>query len=181
MESDAKRGGSEAGVEALRRWDRICDEFETAWATGAMPDCREFLGKVAAEERAALLAYLLPIELEWRHASASPATLESLLRTYPEYHDGVTAAWESHLGRDSAADGANVGRSDPLAGETPLDEDGEPIDSLELTEGLENRAASERMEGELNQGEFAERDPAEAARTEPPDPSGLASPEHASS
>lgn len=111
MESDAKRGGGEAEFNALRRWDRICDEFEAAWASGKMPDCRQFLNKVAAEERGALLAYLLPIELECRHASASPATLDALLRAYPEYYEAVSAAWESHRGRDSAANKTSARRN----------------------------------------------------------------------
>ncbi|MFM7071945.1 MAG: protein kinase domain-containing protein [Planctomycetota bacterium] len=106
MESDAKRSGGEAEFKALRRWDRICDEFEAAWTSGKVPDCRQFLNKVAPEERGALLAYLLPIELECRHASASPATLDALLRAYPEYYEAVSTAWESHRGRDSAANQA---------------------------------------------------------------------------
>lgn len=100
MESDADNGGSAADVGALRRWDGICDEFEASWTNGRQPDCRMFLGKVAAEERAALLAYLLPIELEWKQASFSPVTLDGLLRAYPEYPEAVMAAWESHLERE---------------------------------------------------------------------------------
>ena len=100
MESGARNGESAADVRALRRWDGICDEFEAAWINGRPVDCRGFLGKVAAEERATLLAYLLPIELEWRQSSFSQVTLDGLLRAYPEYPEAVMAAWESHLERE---------------------------------------------------------------------------------
>jgi hypothetical protein len=102
MESDERQGGSEADLDAMRRWDRICDDFEAAWANGGGPDCRAFLGRVPAAERAALLSYLLPMELEWRHASTAAAVLEGFLRDYPEYPEAVMAAWESHRLRDSA-------------------------------------------------------------------------------
>jgi formylglycine-generating enzyme required for sulfatase activity/tRNA A-37 threonylcarbamoyl transferase component Bud32 len=104
MGQDGKRDDSEEGLESLCRWDQICDEFELAWASGSRPDCRDFLGRVSIDERCGLLAYLLPIELERRHMSASPATFEALLRTYPDYPEAVLKAWESHCERESTAD-----------------------------------------------------------------------------
>ena len=46
--------------------DRLCDEFEQSWKSGAAPEICAFVERISTTARLALLGQLLPVDLEYR-------------------------------------------------------------------------------------------------------------------
>jgi len=64
--------------------DRLCDEFEAQWRSGARPEIEHFLPRVAPAHRLDLLAHLLATELFWRHQKFDPPTADEYHRRFPD-------------------------------------------------------------------------------------------------
>ena len=46
--------------------DRLCDEFEQSWKSGAAPEISGYIERISATARLALLGQLVPVDLEYR-------------------------------------------------------------------------------------------------------------------
>src|SRR5262245_35240740 len=66
MSDQATPDRTELPLDVLDQIDRICDQYEAAWAAGAQPRVEDYLGAIAAEYRTALLGDLLAEELDKR-------------------------------------------------------------------------------------------------------------------
>src|SRR5262249_27333595 len=53
-------------LDVLDRIDRICDQFEAAWAAGEMPRIEDYVGQIADWHRADLFVALLAADFEAR-------------------------------------------------------------------------------------------------------------------
>jgi serine/threonine protein kinase len=66
MSAHSIRDRSELPLDVLDRIDRICDQFEAAWAGGETPRIEDYLGAIAVEHRTELLGALLAAEIDAR-------------------------------------------------------------------------------------------------------------------
>ena len=83
--------------ERLMEWvDRIADEFETAWRSGATPRISDYLGACGGERRAALIRELVLIDFEYRRQSDDDWSFAHYASEFPELSTEFLA--------DSAAD-----------------------------------------------------------------------------
>jgi len=80
-------------------FNSICVAFEADWKIGDRPRIETLLAQTPQSSRAALLAKLLSIELEWRRAEIPAATVENYLHRFPDFVDEVNAAWKAFEGR----------------------------------------------------------------------------------
>ena len=63
-------------LEAKRRIDGVCLEFEAAWKEGKPQRIERFLGEVRGAERAHLLRELLLLDLDYRRREAEVPSLD---------------------------------------------------------------------------------------------------------
>ena len=73
--------------------DRICDEFEVAWKSGAAPRLEDFLARITDERRGALLEHLLVVELRYRQRGGERPVLDDFARRFPSFEPRVASAF----------------------------------------------------------------------------------------
>src|SRR5581483_3553230 len=76
-------------VELARHVDRVCDEFEDAWAAGGRPRPEDFLGRAPEPARAALLRELVLVEMAYRRRRGEDCRADEYAGRFP----GLDAAW----------------------------------------------------------------------------------------
>jgi serine/threonine-protein kinase len=86
-------GSTDAEYLWLVRLNQLCDEFESAFHRGSKPVIEEVLREVAQDQRAELLAELLPLEIEYRRSNGENPQLGEYLARVPEYSAVVAAAF----------------------------------------------------------------------------------------
>ena len=91
-ERSERSGFADLPKAAQQRADALCDQFEAQWRQGPAPRIEDFLAKVAAPERRALLQELVQLDAAYRgqHGAAPQAA---------EYHQRFPAlelAWLQH-------------------------------------------------------------------------------------
>ena len=82
-----------AKLDPLQQIDAICDEFEDAWAGGALPQIESFLKDVAVDLREQLFGELLDLELELRGANGESPLLSEYLERFPDYESIVRTSF----------------------------------------------------------------------------------------
>jgi predicted ATPase len=80
-------------VELPQYVDEICDRFEAAWRAGERPHLEDHLGAVAASDRAALLRYLLAVELSYRNRLGEPPQAAEYRSRFPGDAGVIEAAF----------------------------------------------------------------------------------------
>jgi eukaryotic-like serine/threonine-protein kinase len=83
MADERKRTGLTLSLEALRRHDRLCDEFEAQWRAGQKPLIDKHLVAVPFDERTALLQMLLLVELDLRRELGENPTADEYRARFP--------------------------------------------------------------------------------------------------
>jgi len=84
---------ADSNEPAVLDWiDDVADRFDAAWKSGAPPRIVDFLQDTAGERRAALLAELVKIDLEYRWQAGERRTLDDYLCEFTELRgaDGST-------------------------------------------------------------------------------------------
>jgi serine/threonine-protein kinase len=76
-------------VELARHVDRVCDEFEDAWAADGRPRPEDFLDRVPESARAALLRELILIEVAYRRRRGEDCRADEYAGRFP----GLDPAW----------------------------------------------------------------------------------------
>ncbi len=67
--------------DAWLRIDRICDEFDQVWQTGSAPEVTDWLNRVDAELRLALLSELVRVDIEYgKRTGRTELSLEHYVR-----------------------------------------------------------------------------------------------------
>ena len=82
-----------------QNFDKLCDEFEAAWAKQERLGIESFLESVAPEDRSDLLRALLQIELWWRREESPALTAEDYKARFVDYPDAIKAAFEAFNAR----------------------------------------------------------------------------------
>lgn len=82
----------------LQRVDRLCDDFEWAWRTGATPTLEEFLSQVAAAIQPDAFVELLHLDLAYRRGKGMTPTPAEYLARFPEFGDSIRKAFDSLAG-----------------------------------------------------------------------------------
>ena len=85
------------------RIDRVCREFERAFRAGQEVRIEKTLALAAADERAALLSELLPLEVELRRARGENPVEEEYLARFPESASWITEAFQEAPDREDRA------------------------------------------------------------------------------
>src|SRR5262245_4612738 len=80
-------------VTEAEELDRACDQFEAAWRAGQSPRLEGHLEGVPAPSRAAWLAELLAVELDWRRRRGERPTAAEYLRRFPDRAAAVAVAF----------------------------------------------------------------------------------------
>jgi hypothetical protein len=78
-------------LDAVRRIDELCDEFETALQAGRAPRIEEYLPRLDEAHQPALLGALLEVELEYRRAWGERPSPEEYLPRLPCVHAVLAA------------------------------------------------------------------------------------------
>jgi len=84
MSASPSRDVEDRTEAAIRRRDRECDRFETAWKAGKRPRLEDYLTGVPAPERAALLRDLIVLEIDYRRLSGEHPTAAEFLERFPD-------------------------------------------------------------------------------------------------
>ena len=71
-------------LDAKRRIDGVCLEFEAAWKSGQRPQIEQYLSAIPAEERTGLFRELLFLDLEYRNRAGEQPAAEEYHRRFPE-------------------------------------------------------------------------------------------------
>ena len=67
--------------------DRLCDEFEESWKSGAAPEIPGFVERISKTARLALLVQLVPVDLEYRLQRGEMPKAEDYAKSGPEAVD----------------------------------------------------------------------------------------------
>src|SRR5437868_13549275 len=78
----------------VRRFDRICDEFEAAWRAGEIPRLEDHLSQAADDLRADVFIELLSLDLDYRVERGLPASPDDYDRRFPEFQRAIGAAFD---------------------------------------------------------------------------------------
>src|SRR5258708_449405 len=78
----------------VRRFDRVCDEFESAWRAGSTPQLEDYLSQVAGDLREDAFIELLSLDLEYRADRGLPSAAHDYERRFPEFRSAIEAAFE---------------------------------------------------------------------------------------
>jgi serine/threonine-protein kinase len=78
--------------ELVRAVDRACDAFEAAWKAGSGPRIEDYLGRVPAPGRPALLQALVAIELELRRRRGERLEPREYRARFPQHPEAIGAA-----------------------------------------------------------------------------------------
>jgi WD40 repeat protein len=70
-------------LSAERRVNALCDRFELAWRAGRRPRIEDYLGDVAAPERAALLSELVALDIYYRRQAGEAPTADDYRTRFP--------------------------------------------------------------------------------------------------
>jgi serine/threonine-protein kinase len=89
MSRTLRYDGPALPVELARQVDRVCDEFEDAWAAGGRPRPEDFLDRAPEPARAALLRELILVEVACRRRRGEDCRAEEYAGRFP----GLDAAW----------------------------------------------------------------------------------------
>jgi tRNA A-37 threonylcarbamoyl transferase component Bud32 len=81
-------------VSLLRRLDAACLRFEDEWQAGRRPDLGAALEGFAEQERALLLAELLPLDWSYRRQAGESFYPEEYGRRFPDCRAAVEQAWQ---------------------------------------------------------------------------------------
>lgn len=95
----------------LRRLDSLCDQFESAWRSGEIPAIDAYLSQIAADDRGALLAELLPLDLAYRRDRGAELIEQDYVRMCPEFAEQVTDVLRDWAARKEAESGETLLRS----------------------------------------------------------------------
>ncbi len=87
------RSISPISLDAVRRIDEACDQFEEDLRRGDRPRIEAYLDAEAPETRSALLQALLEVELEYRRAWGERPQIDEYLARFVDHHDAVQAAF----------------------------------------------------------------------------------------
>jgi tetratricopeptide (TPR) repeat protein len=79
-------------VQLARQVDRVCDEFEDAWAADVRPRPEDFLGRAPEPARAALVRELILVEVAYRRRRGEDCRAEEYAGRFPELDTGWLAA-----------------------------------------------------------------------------------------
>jgi WD40 repeat protein len=99
-------GSVGSGIDALAdpgrmaAADRVCDTFEAAWRAGRRPRLEDSVGPPGDPERAALLAELVPLDIEYRRRAGETPLPDDYAGRFPD----LDPAWLAGLFAE-AADG----------------------------------------------------------------------------
>jgi hypothetical protein len=99
-ESHAKPAGAgPLGATVAEAVDRVCDQFEAAWRSGARPDLAAYLADVGGPECAVLARELIAVDVHWRvRAGETPRAddyVALLARVPGDYRDWLALAESS--------------------------------------------------------------------------------------
>ena len=76
------------------RIDGVCDRFEAAWQSGGRPRIEEHLGSSAGEERSALLAELVALEIAYRQRHGESPGEEEYQARFPGHAQLIRSVFE---------------------------------------------------------------------------------------
>ncbi|MFO0904524.1 MAG: protein kinase [Pirellulales bacterium] len=96
-------GNRPAHPDRLRRLDSLCDQFETAWQTGEPPPIEAFLEQVPAEDQAALLEELLPLDMAYRRQHNAELTADGYSQLCPKFGSLVSEHLRTRVARGETA------------------------------------------------------------------------------
>jgi serine/threonine protein kinase len=75
--------GGTLALSAERRVNAACNRFEQAWQAGQHPRIEDYLGDVAAPERAALLSELVALDIYYRRQAGEAPTADDYRTRFP--------------------------------------------------------------------------------------------------
>ncbi len=90
-------------LEAKRRIDQVCLEFEAAWKSGQRPQIEEYLDTIPAGERNGLLQELLFLDLEYRERAGEEPAEEEYRRRFSEQTALIEKVFRNSSGSYGAA------------------------------------------------------------------------------
>lgn len=96
MSSKSSPPASDAVLRA-RRINRLCDQFEAAWAEEQKPGIEDFLSQVPEADRDELLRELVGLEIELRRQAGERPSLSDYRRRFIGHAEAVNAAGEETL------------------------------------------------------------------------------------
>lgn len=94
---------------AIRRQERVCDRFETAWGDGHAPALEDYLGDPTSSRHSVLLRELLVVELVYRRKAGECPTSDEYVSRFPGRVEAIAAAFdasEESLGSDLSIEAA---------------------------------------------------------------------------
>lgn len=94
--SSTEPGSLPTGMTRVRRFDRVCDEFEAAWRAGETPQLEDFLARVAEDLSPELFGELLALELGYRSDRGLSASADDYERRFPDLRQEISYAFERH-------------------------------------------------------------------------------------
>lgn len=98
-------------IEALERIDDLCADFERKWQSDERPTIESvFVGDVASEERAVLLAELIVLDVDYRRRRGETPTKQEYLDRFPESPQAINDALNEGDTRGGAFKPPTVGR-----------------------------------------------------------------------
>src|SRR5262245_47136324 len=93
MTTDTPRDHDHLPLSVLERVDQVCDRFEAALPEAGQqtprPRIEDYLGDTPQPARSLLLAQLLGLELEYRHAAGEKPSLEDYQARFPDHGEVV--------------------------------------------------------------------------------------------
>jgi eukaryotic-like serine/threonine-protein kinase len=93
-------GGGRRPEMLVHRVDEACDRFEAAWRAGHDPRIEDYLAEAEAADRPALLAFLLPLELELRRRRGEQPSRGEYLERFPVHATQVEEAFSAEHSGD---------------------------------------------------------------------------------
>ena len=82
-------------LDAKRRIDKVCLEFEAAWKSGQRPQIERYLSAVPAVERAGLFRELLFLDLEYRNRTGEQPAADEYHRRFPKQTELIEEVFRS--------------------------------------------------------------------------------------
>jgi uncharacterized delta-60 repeat protein len=76
----------------VRRFDRVCDEFESAWRAGKVPQLEDFLSRVSEDVRLEIFVELLSLDLDYRFDRGLTSSADDYECRFPEFLQEIRAA-----------------------------------------------------------------------------------------
>src|SRR5262245_5776858 len=115
--------GARDQLRQLERLDAACRRFELAWKAGGQPRLEGELEAASAQDRAPLLAELLPLEWVYRGRLGEEVRRQDYRARFPALADVIDRAWEQWQADQSDSPletAAPAGRPTGHAGAAPL-------------------------------------------------------------